>query len=137
MDAMTLITIIADICSIVGAITAGSALWQLLKQKKEKKRLSQIVTVELKCTEDDRKIIPLMVVRRKDITRAELQGILGTIKMREEKSRYALGYLNTEAFWKNIESLQASDNEYDCLVIPCSPKEIEQFDPTVLAAGDL
>ncbi|NTW15906.1 MAG: hypothetical protein HGA41_00375 [Syntrophaceae bacterium] len=131
-----MIGLIADIGSIIGAFAAVLALWQLLKQKMEKKRLSQTVSVVLRCTEDTRQITPLMVVRRKDITRAELQGIIGTIKMREKKSRYDLDYLTKKEFWMNIETLQKSDSEQDRLVIPCSPKEMDQFDPSVLDAAN-
>jgi hypothetical protein len=136
MDTMTLIGLAANIISIGGAFSAALALRQLLRQKKEKKRLNQIVSVVLECTDKKRKIAPLMVVRRKDITRAELQGILGTIKLIPSKNRYVLNYLNTEEFWQKIETLQASNNEHDSLVIPCSPEEIEQFDPSVLVSYD-
>lgn len=130
----TEIGLVADVIGIVGAFTATGALWQLLKNKKEKKRLNQIVSVVLQCTKDDRKIKPLMVVRRKDITRAELQGILGTIKLADPKqSRYTLSHINTRSFWEDIERLQASDNkEGDTLEIPCTVEEIEQFDPSVI-----
>ena len=88
----------------------------------------------LQCTKDDRKIKPLMVVRRKDITRAELQGILGTIKLTDpEQSRYTLSHINTRSFWEDIERLQVSDNkEGDTLEIPCTVEEIEQFDSSVI-----
>jgi len=130
MDTYTAIGLVADIIGIIGAFSAFQALRQLLKQKKEKKRLNQIVSVVLQCTKDNRKIVPLMVVRRKDITRAELQGILGTIKMKPSiTGRYKLDHLNTKKFWQDIESLQASDNDdNDQLLIPCTPEEIEQFD---------
>jgi hypothetical protein len=130
MDTYTAIGLVADIIGIIGAFSAFQALRQLLKQKKEKKRLNQIVSVVLQCTKDNRKIVPLMVVRRKDITRAELQGILGTIKMKHSiTGRYKLDHLNTKKFWQDIESLQASDNDdNDQLLIPCTPEEIEQFD---------
>lgn len=130
MDTYTAIGLVADIIGIIGAFSAFQALRQLLKQKKEKKRLNQIVSVVLQCTQDNRKIVPLMVVRRKDITRAELQGILGTIKMKPSiTGRYKLDHLNTKKFWQDIEHLQASDNDdNDQLLIPCTPEEIEQFD---------
>lgn len=130
----TVIGIYADLIGIAGALSAGGALWQLLRNKKEKKRLNQIVSVVLQCTKDDRRIKPLMVVRRKDITRAELQGILGTIKLTDPKqSRYTLSHINTRSFWEDIERLQASDNkEGDTLEIPCTVEEIEQFDSSVI-----
>ena len=134
----TEIGIIADLIGIGGAFTATAALWQLLRNKKEKKRQRQKVSVVLQCVEDERLIKPLMVVRRKDITRAELQGILGTIKLADPKqSRYSLSHINTKKFWEDIEKLQASDKEKgDALVIPCTVEEIEQFDQSVIILPD-
>lgn len=127
----TSIGLIADIIGIGGAFSAGAAWWQLMKTKKEHERLNHIVSVALQCTEDTRQIIPLMVVRRKDITRAELQGILGTIKMAKEHSRYKLSDLNSRKFWEDIEQIRASDSDNE-LIIPCSTEEIDQFDPSAI-----
>ena len=129
---------LADLIGIIGAFSAIGALWQLVRNKKEKKRLNQIVSVMLQCVKDERRIKPLMVVRRKDITRAELQGILGTIKLADSnQSRYSLSHINTSAFWRDIERLQASNKkEGDSLVIPCTVEEIEQFDQSVIILPD-
>jgi hypothetical protein len=128
MDIVTAIGLVSSVITIVGAPLVLWGIWQLFQNYKEGKRLNQIVSVVLQCTKDNRKIVPLMVVRRKDITRAELQGILGTIKMKKS-GRYELDYLNTKKFWQDIERLQSSDNDdNDQLLIPCSPQEIDQFD---------
>ena len=125
---------IADWIGVLGAFSAIGALYQLLMNKKERKRLMQKVSVVLKCKDDERTISPLMIVRRKDITRAELQGILGTIKLADGKtSRYRISHTNSSEFWADIEKLQKSNKkEGDVLVIPCSAEEIEQFDPDVI-----
>jgi len=72
-----------------------------------------------------------MRMRRRNVTRAEIQGILRTIKMKDSNAGfYRLSYLETEEYWKAIEQIQESD---DCtFVIPCSPKDIEQFDDDVV-----
>lgn len=132
VDNRMTISLIADIIGIGGAFSAGAALWQLLKTKKEHERLNHIVSVVLQCTEDNRQIIPMMVVRRKDITRAELQGILGTIQMAQAHNRYKLSDLNSRIFWEDIERIRASENDNE-LIIPCSSKEIEQFDPSTIS----
>ncbi len=130
MDYVTAIGFFSSVITIIGAPLVLWGIWQLFQNYKEGKRLNQIVSVVLQCDKDNRKIVPLMVVRRKDITRAELQGILGTIKMKPSNTgRYKLNHLNTKKFWQDIERLQASDNEdNDQLLIPCTPEEIEQFD---------
>jgi hypothetical protein len=130
MDIVTAIGLLSSMITIIGAPLVLWGIWQLFLNYKKEKRLNQIVSVVLQCTEDDRKIVPLMVVRRKDITRAELQGILGTIKMKPSiTGRYKLDHLNTKKFWQDIEHLQDTKHDgNDRLIIPCSPKEIEQFD---------
>ena len=130
MDSVTAIGLLSSVITIIGAPLVLWGIWQLFQNYKEGKRLNQIVSVVLQCTEDNRKIVPLMVVRRKDITRAELQGILGTIKMKPSiTGRYKLDHLNTKKFWQDIELLQDTKHDgNDRLIIPCSPKEIEQFD---------
>ncbi|MGB7510567.1 MAG: hypothetical protein WBP54_04670 [Pelodictyon phaeoclathratiforme] len=131
MDIVTAIGFVSSVITIVGAPLVLWGIWQIFQNHKEDKRLNQIVSVVLECTDKKRKIIPMMIVRRKDITRAELQGILGTIKMKEPNKRYFIEYLNTKQFWDDIKRLQASDTKEplcDKLVIPCSPEEIEQFD---------
>jgi len=128
-DNITVIGLIADFIGIGGAFSAAAALWQLKKTEKENERLNHVVSVVLQCKTDSRRIVPLMVVRRKHITRAELQGILGTIKLVPSKTRYTLSHLNSREFWQDIERIQTSDNDEDAkLVIPCSSEEIEQFD---------
>ena len=82
MDYVTAIGFFSSVITIIGAPLVLWGIWQLFQNYKEGKRLNQIVSVVLQCDKDNRKIVPLMVVRRKDITRAELQGILGTIKMK-------------------------------------------------------
>ena len=130
MDFITGVGLVSSVITIIGAPLVLWGIWQLFLNYKEGKRLNQIVSVVLHCTVDNRKIVPLMVVRRKDITRAELQGILGTIKMKPSiTGRYKLDHLNTKKFWQDIERLQASDNDdNDQLLIPCTPQEIDQFD---------
>lgn len=130
MDYILGIGLVSSVIPIIGAPVVLWGIWQLFLNYKEGKRLNQIVSVVLECTDNKRKIVPLMVVRRKDITRAELQGILGTIKMKPSiTGRYKLDHLNTKAFWQDIERLQASKHDdNDQLIIPCSPEEIEQFD---------
>jgi len=139
MDFIIGIGLASSVITIIGAPLVLWGIWQLFLNYKEGKRLNQKVSVVLQCTDKNRKIIPMMIVRRKDITRAELQGILGTIKMREQNKRYFLEYLNTKRFWEDIERLQASDTKEparDKLVIPCSPEEMEQFDPLVITIND-
>ncbi len=124
-----IIGLVSDFICIGGAFSAVAAWRKLKKAEKENERLNHIVSVVLQCKTDNRRIVPLMVVRRKHITRAELQGILGTIKLVPSKTRYTLSHLNSREFWQDIERIQASDNDDDDkLIIPCSSEEIEQFD---------
>lgn len=126
-------SLILDFITAIGATYSAIRLyWQWT----EKQRLNQIVSVVLECIDKKQKIVPLMHVRRRNITRAEVQGILRTIRMRDPKSGfYNLAHLNTKKFGDDIELLQDSDYKGDAhnmLIIPCSPEEIEQFDPMLV-----
>lgn len=126
---------VSDVCSVVGLPSALISLFLLYRQWIEKQRLNQLVSVVLRCTDNKRKITPEIQLRRKYTTRSEVQGVLGTIKMREEGKRYKLEYLNKKRFGDDIESLQDPGNEGDKhnqIVIECSPEEIEQFDPAAV-----
>ena len=134
MDFVTGIGLASSVITVIGSPLVLWGIWQLFLNYTERKRLAQIVSVVLVCTDKKRKIVPMMTVRRKDITRAELQGILGTIKMKPSiTGRYKLDHLNTKTFWQDIEHLQASKHDNnDRLIIPCTPEEIDQFDPSVI-----
>ncbi len=129
------LTLASEICSVIGAPSALISLFLLYRQLIEKKRLNQLVSVVLRCTDNKRKITPEIQLRRKYTTRAEVQGVLGTIKMREESKRYKLEYLNKKRFGDDIESLQDPGKKgvkHNLIVIECSPEEIEQFDPAAV-----
>jgi len=117
MDFITSVGFVSSVITIIGAPLVLWGIWLLFLNYKEGKRLNQIVSVVLQCDKDNRKIV-------------ELQGILGTIKMKPSiTGRYKLDHLNTKKFWQDIEHLQASDNDdNDQLIIPCTPEEIGQFD---------
>lgn len=79
-----------------------------------------------------RSLPPEIRLRRNYTTRAEVQRVLGTIKMKKKGERCELNYLNSEKFDDSIGDLQDPKNKgvkQNTLVIPCSPEEIDQFDP--------
>lgn len=66
-------------------------------------------------------------IRRKNLTRAELQGLLGMLPMKVAKDRYVLGVLNTSDFFEVLEQAQVC-REVDEINIICEEHEIAQFD---------
>lgn len=121
----------SDVIGVFGAFSALFAAVRLGVQWRDNKRLNQTMSVEVQCAKTQQVIKPELVLRRKYTTRAEVQGVLGTIKMKEPKTRYALDYMNSKIFGDAIASLQDPKQqglEHNTLVIPCSPSEIEQFD---------
>lgn len=72
-------------------------------------------------------------VRRKDFSRAEVQGRLGTIPIKEpetepgKQNRYKLKYISDPRFLAEIERIYADNRMQDTLVIPCSDDEYNQF----------
>ena len=63
-------------------------------------------------------------IRRKNLTRAELQGMLGTVTL--EGQRYGLKYLSTDDFFKTLETAQ-ENSETTEIKIRYSADESIQF----------
>lgn len=68
-------------------------------------------------------------IRRKNLTRAEVLGLLGMLPKRAgDTSRYCLEGLSHAVFFDELEAAQVDGTVRD-VVIPCSQAEFEQFDP--------
>lgn len=124
------ISLIADIIGILGAVFALFA-WRQARQlredlKQEQTRQNQVVQVELR--QGDRTYaLPVLQLRRGELTRAEILGRIGMIPMKKKGQRFEIRYTNTAEFLKQIN--QILDGKVDSiLTIPCTDTEFEQFD---------
>lgn len=122
--------LVADIIGILGAVFALLA-WRQARQlredlKQEQTRQNQVVQVELRQGEKTY-ALPVLQLRRGELSRAEILGRIGMIPMKKKGQRFEIRYTNTAEFLKQIN--QILDGKVDSiLTIPCTDDEFEQFD---------
>lgn len=76
--------------------------------------------------ESEKKVELPLLMRRRDLTRAEFLGRMGMIPMRVKGSRFSLRHLSTPEFIQGIN--EVTDRKSNTLLIPASQEEIDQFD---------
>lgn len=120
--------------TLVGLLAAFFSFMAWLKARRvqrdlqnEKARQSKKITVTLQ--HGGNKIELPVELRRAELTRAEVLGRLGMIPMKTKGSRFALTYLNTPEFLKQINQIMDGNGD-EVLTIPCTQEEFEQFDLT-------
>lgn len=112
---------------IIGLITGlvTVAIWIHLLRKES--RDNKLISISLAVPELDFKATLPGKIRRKNLTRAELQGMLGMLPMKTTGQRYQLDALNDGAFFDDLENAQI-DRDIKEIEIVCKPQELEQFD---------
>lgn len=123
--------LIGTIAGIIGLIFAYLAFSESRKTKrlieKENERKGEQVKFVLT---DGKSFVEMPFLRRQEVTRAEIQGRLGTIPMKKRGGRYSVEYTNTLDYYKQIDRVIDGSHESGdtVLEINCSAKEFEQFD---------
>lgn len=120
---------IASISGILGfvfALFAWIQAWTLRRElEREKQRLAKTVNVVVNY--GAKKIELPVALRRGELTRAEVQGLLGVLPMKKKGERYSIAYLNNEEFFHQLR--QIGDGQSDSiLTIPITDEELAQFD---------
>lgn len=112
---------------IIGLITGlvTVAIWIHLLRKES--RDNKLISISLAVPELDFKATLPGKIRRKNLTRAELQGMLGMLPMKTTGQRYQLDALNDGAFFDDLENAQI-DRDIKEIEIVCKPQELAQFD---------
>ncbi len=132
------IGIISAVIGVITTIFAAYAGYQAKKireetQKKEeqeKERANQKIKFVLKIKETNKIIKPLIPsIRRAELNRAEVMGILGMIPMIKEKERerFKLNYVNKQEFIDELNRISNSDKP-ETFIIYCREEELTQFD---------
>ncbi len=118
--------ILSTFFAFMAAIFSG---WQRYSASQEKKRLNQEVFICLNNIEKDKSIAIPFALRRREITRSEVLGLIGMLPMKRELkgSRYEISYLSTSMFREELSRVQDSISS-DTLCIECTQSELEQFD---------
>lgn len=111
------------------AMTFSILVW--LNQKRKEQRDNTLIYIRLRCHEPSVTITMQGQIRRKNLTRAEIQGMLGMLPMKEKGKRYELAELSRSIFFDEMEEAQINNAVME-VVIPCSAVELQQFDPLKL-----
>lgn len=120
-DILDKIGIFAAVASIFVSLSIRVYLWR--KEKKD----NALIDIRLHCNEPETTITLQGQIRRKNLTRAEVQGLLGILPMKEKGKRYELQALNQKAFFDALEDAQVNPAIYE-LIIYCNQTEMTQFD---------
>lgn len=100
--------------------------------RRKERRDNDLIHIRLKVEEPAMLLTLNGQIRRKNLTRAEVLGLLGMLPMWETGKRYELAALNREVFFAELEEAQVQAG-IDEVVIPCSAAEVMQFDEQRLA----
>lgn len=106
-----------------GVITVCLWVYLIMRERKD----NHLIAISLFVPSSGFKATLPGKIRRKDLTRAELQGMLGMLPMKVARDRYVLSALNTAEFFKELEQAQVSSNVKE-VKITCDAVELEQFD---------
>ena len=117
---------------LVGLLTGLITLmiwWHLLRKEK---RDNDLIAISLTIPAQGFKATLPGKIRRKNLTRAELQGMLGMLPMKEAGKRYQLDALNDSAFFDGLEQAQIDRDIHDVEIV-CDADDLLQFDAVRLA----
>lgn len=123
---------IENISTVLGLFGAGFAFFawshaRFIRRnvKMEKKRLNQEVQIILQGEDDKHTINLAFALRRRELTRQELLGLIGMVPTKEKK-RFEIRFLHTKNFRHLLSSFQDGADHF-VMTIPCTNKEIDQF----------
>lgn len=122
-DILDKIGIFAAVASIFVSLSIKAYLWRKEQQD------NALIDIRLHCPEPETNITLQGQIRRKNLTRAEVQGLLGILPMKDKGKRYTLPALNQRAFFEALEQAQV-DSKVSELVIECTAEDLAQFDLT-------
>ncbi len=116
-----LITAIANFMGIVA--TTLAAIFSGLNYFGEKRK-EDLITIQM-VAEDDKAIYTFpSKIRRKNLTRAEVMGMVGTVTI--DGKRYDIAYLSTNKFYLELENAQINSHTKEINII-YTPDEAKCF----------
>jgi len=119
----TVIDFLDKITIIFAFITMFGVLYGLYTRKKELDKIPIIFK-----NGENRYALDVDIVR-KNLTRAEVLGILGVIQ-RDSTMKYNIAYLSKRRFFEDIALVQ--ERKLDELIIELNDEELQYFDTTTL-----
>jgi hypothetical protein len=119
-------TALANFLGIVA--TSVAALFSFLNWNSDRQQKAfneSRISIRLQSKENDKIYTLPWTVRRQNLTRSEVQGILGNLLL-PGKTKYEIAYLKDNEFSRNLEKAQFS-SDTDDIVITCTEKELKVF----------
>jgi len=122
----TEVTAIANFLGIVPALFAALFSFLNWRSVRQQKNFNEsLISVELHSGVAEPYILPGKI-RRKNLTRAEVRGMIGEIPT-HDNVRFGIAFLHGEAFYKLLEHVQ-SDQQRTNITIQCTEDEMNQFE---------
>lgn len=94
--------------------------------KQEQNRLNQEIKIVLQGEDDSHTITLPFALRRRELARSELLGLIGMLPTKEPKERFEIRYLSTEEFRDSMSNMQDAEDDAEMKII-CTNDEIDQF----------
>ncbi len=107
----------------LGALWFSFQNWQF--RRKEQQRLDKKVLIRLQSS--IQKLDLPAALRRRETSRQEILGRIGMIPMKVSGKRFEIQYTNTKNFLIRLNEILDGQDD-DMIIIPCTDKELEQFD---------
>lgn len=112
------------------SLAVSFSIWCGLRYRERFEK--QLINIHIKVKNGE--VYPLHGrIRRKNLTRSEVQGLLGILPMKAKQERYKLASLSQADFFRRLEEVQ-EDRTKNTLVVECSVEELKQFDLEKLQA---
>jgi hypothetical protein len=114
--------------TIIGIISVIIAAWSAWKLRSETKRQWQKENGQIRVIlrgQGEEYILPIEL-RRGNLTRAELLGLIGMLPMKVKPDRFEITFLSSHEFSNRLASIRNSDDSF-AFIIPCSDAELGQF----------
>ena len=119
-------TALANFLGIVA--TSLAALFSFLNWRSDRQQKAfneSRTSIRLQSKENNKIYTLPWTVRRQNLTRSEVQGILGNLLL-PGQTKYGIEYLKEDKFAVNLEKAQFN-SDTDDIVIICTTKELEVF----------
>lgn len=124
---------IGNLANLLGLVSAFFSFIVWLYLKRQEKHQNKLISIKVAVEGTAAKVQLPGKIRRKNLTRAEVLGMLGMLPMNQDKvsnagkPRFELDYLNDEQFFQVLEQAQV-DPKVEEIEIRFSPREIRQYD---------
>ena len=135
MDLLTVIGHVSAVLGILGTLAAFGAWVQATRVRREaeedRRRRDELISITLRLEGAGEELRLPVKIRRGDLTRSELQGLIGQIPMKPgpdgRQPRYKIAFLFSDTFNDAVRAVRSVSGETD-FVIPLTASEVDQFD---------